>query len=131
MLKHTKCSVIQSELRYQSEGSVAAMKFAVQVIQLTPELWVKIFRKSPQVNLDFSSILLAVSRPFRAQSRPYSTSRSMPTGAVGAMTQGVLPYISYIGMCSPKLFWSENGYRFCTLWSEIGYGFQGNFEPRG
>ena len=31
--------------------------------------------------------------------------------------EGVLPYISYIGMCRPKgygfePFWSENGYRF-------------------
>ena len=35
---------------------------------------------------------------------------------------GVLPYISYIGMCRPKeygfeLFFSENGYRFWPLWS--------------
>ena len=26
------------------------------------------------------------------------------------------------------LFWSENGYRFCPIWSGIGYGF--SREPR-
>lgn len=25
-------------------------------------------------------------------------------------------------------FWSDNGYRFCSCWYEIGYGFQGNHE---
>ena len=39
--------------------------------------------------------------------------------------QGVLPFISHIGMCRPKgwgfvPFWSENGYRFCPYWSGIG-----------
>ena len=34
-------------------------------------------------------------------------------------------------MCRPKgrvfePLWSENGYRFCSVWTEIGYGFQGN-----
>ena len=47
-------------------------------------------------------------------------------------TRGVLPYISHIVMYLPKgggfaSFWSENGHRFCSLWSGIGYGFQGNY----
>ena len=47
--------------------------------------------------------------------------------------QGVLPFISHIGMCRPKgwgfvPFWSENGYRFCPYWSGIGYGLQGNYD---
>ena len=25
-------------------------------------------------------------------------------------------------------FWSDNGYRFCSCWYEIGYGVQGNHE---
>ena len=25
-------------------------------------------------------------------------------------------------------FWSENGYRPCSFWSGIGYGFQGNYR---
>ena len=39
-------------------------------------------------------------------------------GGTPGYSRGVLPYISYIGMCRPKLgmvfepFWSENGYRF-------------------
>ena len=41
---------------------------------------------------------------------------------------GVLPYISYIGMCAPSgrvfaPFWAENGYTLCPLWSGIRYGF--------
>ena len=44
---------------------------------------------------------------------------------------GVLPYIWYIGMCRPKgmvfePFRSENGYKFWTFWSDIGYGYRGN-----
>ena len=41
----------------------------------------------------------------------------------GVLTPGgVLPYLSYIGMCRPKgmvfePFWTENGYRFRPLWS--------------
>ena len=40
----------------------------------------------------------------------------------GVITWGVLPYISYIVCAAPKgmgfePFWSENGYRFCPLWT--------------
>lgn len=46
------------------------------------------------------------------------------------------------GMCLPRVppmktveflspFWSDNGYRFCSCWNKIGYGFQGSSrEPR-
>ena len=45
---------------------------------------------------------------------------------------GVLPYVSYIGMCSPigsvfAPFWSENRYTLCPFWSGIGYGFRGKY----
>ena len=42
---------------------------------------------------------------------------------------GVLPYISLMGMCHPKVpFLSENGYGLCTFWSGIGCGFRGNHK---
>ena len=49
------------------------------------------------------------------------------------LTRGLLPYISYIGMCGLigplfALFWSENGYILCPFWSGIGYGFRGYYR---
>ena len=42
--------------------------------------------------------------------------------------EGVLPYISHVGMCCPNgrvfvQFLPENGYRLCPFWSGIRYGF--------
>ena len=46
---------------------------------------------------------------------------------------GVLPYISYIGICRPKVrflrrFGVKTGiHALCPFWSRIGYGFRGNY----
>ena len=48
------------------------------------------------------------------------------------IARGVLPYISYIGMCYPKgmtfgPFWPENRYTLCPFWSGNRYGFRANY----
>ena len=54
----------------------------------------------------------------------------MVVGQRGAYAAGVLPYISYIGMCRPSgrvfaPFWSENGYSFAHFGLESGLVFEG------
>ena len=45
-------------------------------------------------------------------------------GRVGALSRMYMSHKFFIGMVA--LFQSENRYRLCLFWSEIGYGFLGN-----
>ena len=111
-------------------------------IPLSPQPANPTLRKAwgPDTRVEFGTRLLNANPgiprfPLRAVDCPiHMLMLSLVYSAPLLLPGGVLPYISYTGMCpcaapSGRVFgpcWSENGYTFCLFWS-VMYGFRGNY----
>ena len=89
------------------------------ILSCLPQIWACLER----------GFLIHIPVPFFYENPTSWTSPERSWGGGG----GALPYISHTGMCRPKRYcfcavsvWK--GYRFCSYWSGIGYGFWGNYE---
>ena len=72
-----------------------------------------------------SDILYCWNITYHRKLHMISSSRPNPLGSCGPGGGGVLPYITYTGMCRPTGSW------FWSSWFRTGYPFQRRFLERG